>query len=126
MTSFTDETPVYVHLETDVGALAALVDDPILLTEHAPGSYYVEAKLRGIRSLVAARDSDDKAYWPLVTTATLLDCDRCHSGPGEPCWTDAGDAEVPIHQERKDEAARLMKEIEAHYAARGEMLDGES
>jgi hypothetical protein len=27
VSGFQDETPVYVHLETDIGALAALIDE---------------------------------------------------------------------------------------------------
>jgi hypothetical protein len=80
-------------------------------------------KLRGIEQLKSARDSQATTF-PLPAVATLIECDRCNAGPGESCWTDAGDAEVPIHQVRKDEAAEMIEKIENHYAARGEKLDG--
>lgn len=123
MSSFQDETPVYVHLETDVGALTALIDDPILLRPRDERNFYTSAKLRGIGQLKSARDGAATCF-PLPAVATLIECERCHSGPGESCWSEAGDAEVPIHQVRKDQAAEMIEQIENHYAARGEKLDG--
>lgn len=48
--------------------------------------------------------------------AVIVDCPRCMTEPGEPCWSDGGTETVPIHNERIAEAARLVEKGEKVYA----------
>lgn len=54
VSAFEDRTPVRVSFETDRGALAALKDNPLLLSEDVEGSFFANAVRRGIRHLRAA------------------------------------------------------------------------
>jgi hypothetical protein len=55
---FADKTPVTVVLVTDSGALAALLDNPLILQEDSPSMPYANAVRRGVRHLRDARDAD--------------------------------------------------------------------
>jgi hypothetical protein len=48
---FEDETPVFVTFATDKGALAALRDNPLVLSPDEPGSYFANAVRRGVKHL---------------------------------------------------------------------------
>lgn len=48
--------------------------------------------------------------------SVLIDCPRCMTEPGEPCWDDHGTGTVPLHDERITEAARLVEKGEKAYA----------
>lgn len=48
--------------------------------------------------------------------AVLIDCSKCMTDPGEPCWDDEGTETVPIHDERVQDARRLVEKGEKAYA----------
>lgn len=52
--TFEDRRPITVVFETDRGALAALKDNPLILSEDVPGSYFANAVRRGVGHLHSA------------------------------------------------------------------------
>jgi hypothetical protein len=56
---FTDTTPVRVTFTTDKGALAALKDNPLILSPDEPDLYFSNAVRRGVRHLRDAEVVDD-------------------------------------------------------------------
>ena len=123
MPDFQDITPVVVCVETDKGALEALIDDPILLVQHDASAYYATAKMRGIEALRQARD-DSSEFVPLISAALLIDCPTCHAEVADPCFSDDGRSIVPVHDERIKAARAGVTQAESEYMNRGVKVDG--
>lgn len=62
MTDFTDETPIALFVLLDHGSLAALIDNPLTLSEDEEGLHFANAVRRGVEQLKSARDGDTN--WP--------------------------------------------------------------
>jgi hypothetical protein len=97
---FQDITQVVMSLAIDKGALTALVDDPILLTEHDESEFYANAKIRGIQALRDATRLPSEGYVDVYVAASNLECTECHAEPGDPCMAADGSTLVGIHEER--------------------------
>lgn len=127
MADFQDITPTVVCFETDQGALAALMDDPILLRrgeiEADPSRYFETAKLRGVDDLRKAL-TEGPSFIPIVAAASVTACDECNAYPAEPCMSEDGEHTVPIHAARITSIREAIKEITDHYMAEGVALDG--
>lgn len=129
MGDFQDITPVILCVETDKGALAALVDDPILLTreqiESDRSNFYLSAKLRGIDALREARD-DSSEFIPIHAAAAMSYCDNpdCGAEPEGPCMSPDGQTWVPFHAERLENTRRAYRELAEHYMSNGVKMDG--
>lgn len=63
---FEDTTPVRVAFDTDRGALAALIDNPLMLSPDVEGSWFANAVRRGVRQL---RIASAVERTPLVTVS---------------------------------------------------------
>lgn len=130
MSDFQDVTPLVVMVETDTGALAALVDDPILLDEaliEDRSNFYVNAKVRGINALKEARDSSAN-FVNVLAAALICYCDDpdCNAEPEHPCVSADGKNLVPVHKVRVDAAMANIKKVTDLYMDFGVKLDGEA
>lgn len=128
MTDFSDTSPLIVCFETDTGAVAALMDDPVLLSremvEQDGSNFYLSAKLRGIDHLRQSI-TDGPSFVALIAAASVTACDECNAYPAEPCMSADGTRTVPIHAARVASIRAAIKEITDHYMAEGVKLDGE-
>lgn len=126
MSDFQDITPVIIAVETDRGALAALIDDPILLHQDAiedKSNFYVTAKVRGITALREARDSRP-SFINVYAAALLRACDECNAYPSEPCVSEDGKNIVPVHKVRVEGVETDMRTCIEAYEGSGVSLDG--
>lgn len=128
MVDFQDITPVIVTVEIDRGALAALMDDPCLLTreqiEADKSNFYLLAKLRGIDALREALNGSSE-FVPIHAAAAMSYCDNpdCNAEPEGPCVSADGQEWVPFHEERLENTRRVYRELAAHYEANGARMD---
>lgn len=128
MTDFQDVTPVVVMVETDVGALGALIDDPLKLNQVAiddKSNFYVNAKMRGIAALEEARNSSAN-FVSIYAAAMLRCCDECNAYAAEACVSPEDGAEmVSIHAVRVEGVMDDIKKLTDVYMEAGVKIDGE-
>lgn len=129
MTDFQDIAPVVIMVETDTGALAALIDDPLKLNQVATedkSNFYANAKMRGIAALEEARDSSAN-FVNVLAAALICYCDDpdCNAEPEHPCVSADGKNLVPVHKVRVDAAMENIKKVTDLYMDFGVKLDGE-